>query len=70
MCEKIKRIYHNDESWAACHRKVAEKYSELKRIANKFYISMSSLTIAGELARYSDEDIAEMLESGDVTHGT
>lgn len=70
VCEKIKRIYHPDEPWAACHRKVADGYSELKRIASRFYISMSSMSVAHELSRYGDQDIMEMLETDSVTHGT
>lgn len=59
ICTKLKQIYFPDEYWAKCYKHVAQKFSELKRIMNKFYTEKTELEILRELQRYSEADIKE-----------
>lgn len=59
MCEKLKDIYFKEISWSECHREVAKKFSELKKIMRKFYSGQSDEDILAKLITYSNQDIID-----------
>jgi DNA topoisomerase IB len=63
ICEKLKAIYHSDDSWIDCHNQVAAKFSNLKRIMRKFYTDKDDLDILKELIRYENKDIEDIFDT-------
>ena len=61
VCEKLKAIYHPNETWIACHVSVSRKFSELKKIMRKFYSDKNEHEMLIELNKYNKEDIEECL---------
>jgi hypothetical protein len=61
VCEKLKAIYHTDDPWQKCYMQVAQRFTDLKRIARKFYCDKDELEMLQELVRYSEKDIQEMI---------
>lgn len=60
ICIKIKEIFYPNIPWPDCYRKVADKFTELKHIARKFYAGKDIIEILQELNKYNQEDIADM----------
>jgi hypothetical protein len=61
ICEKLKNIYFHDESWISCYKKVAYKFSELKKIAKRFYSDKSNIEVLREICKFSENDIKDIL---------
>ncbi len=62
VCRKIKEIYFADETWFSCYRRVGDKFTELKRIARKFYGDKDEALLLEELKKYSTKDIQDCFE--------
>jgi hypothetical protein len=62
ICEKLKYIYHTDEHWSKCYIQIAKRFTDLKRIARKFYCDKDEIGMLQELVKYSDKDIQDMAE--------
>lgn len=62
VCEKLRNIYFKDIPWVKCCRDVADKFTELKAVARKFWPDKSSLEIVQELYKFSESDIMDALD--------
>lgn len=60
ICEKLKIIYFDKQSWSSCHEKVKLKFNELKSIAKKFYSDKTELEVLKELIKYTNQDIIDL----------
>ncbi len=62
VCEKLKNVYFIERKWPDCYKDVGRKFTELKSIAREFYAGQDELAVLRELAKYSEQDLKEMLE--------
>ena len=69
ICIKLKNIYFSEIKWPDCYKEVANKFTQIKRIARKLYADKEELAMLKELARYSQDDIKDMAESELVAQG-
>lgn len=60
ICKRLKEIYHHEEPWSECYRKIADEFTELKKNMRKFYPEKDNVAIIKELITYSDEDIKDL----------
>jgi len=63
ICSKIKEVYHPDKSWSDCYKEIAQKFTILKQISRKFYTDKEDKDILTELAKYSNQDIADIFNT-------
>jgi len=68
VCERLRTLYHGTKPWGDCFKEVAQKFTELKVIARKFYCDKTELEMLREIARYSIDDIKEMFNHGNADH--
>ena len=61
ICETLKRIYCPETCWGECHKDIAQRFTELKNKARKFYVDKSEIEILQELCRYRADNIEEMM---------
>ena len=62
ICIKIKQLYFPDTSWFECYRKVAAKFTEVKRKARKCLPQMNEKEMLKELRNFSTTDIEDMMD--------
>lgn len=62
VCEKLKIIYFEKQSWKECHQEVVDKFTQLKKIARKFYVGKSELEMLQELSRFSFQDLEDAFD--------
>lgn len=60
MCEKLRAIFCNGQPWASCHQEVTKKYTELMRLARKFYNEKDDASILMEFVKYTAQDLADV----------
>lgn len=63
ICEKLKQIYFSDKPWIDCHKDVATKFTEMKRMMRKFYTDKTDREILKELIKYDTMDIEEIFNN-------
>ena len=68
ICEKIKQIYFPVAPHSGCYNEIGAKFTDLKKIARKFFSGKTEKEMLIELGRFSKEDIEDMfhVERGDV----
>lgn len=59
ICRRLKQIYYPDKPWVECYKDVSIKFSQLKKIAKRFYTDKTDKDILIELAKYSNNDIKD-----------
>jgi hypothetical protein len=64
ICSKLKQIYHPNEKWADCYKKVGALLTIMKKNARKFYIDKTDEEILKDLNKYTNDDIVELLTMG------
>ena len=64
ICIQLKQMYFPETPWPECYRQIADRLTELKKIARKFYVGKDNCEILKEIIKYSDDDIREMFEDG------
>jgi len=69
ICMKLKNIYFSDKKWPECYKEVASKFTQLKRVARKFYTDKSELEMLKEIAKYSENDLKDTYEIELDDHG-
>jgi hypothetical protein len=62
VCEKLKVIYFKDLPWVDCYKSIAQRFTELKSIARKFYMDKNEFEILQELSKYTERGISEAFE--------
>lgn len=62
VCLRIKQTYFNNEPWNECYRKVAAKFTEVKRKARKYLSHMNEKEMLTELRNFSTTDIEEIMD--------
>jgi hypothetical protein len=67
ICQKLKEIYFPDETWFLSYRRLADKFSQLKQIARKFYNDNTETEILQHLGKYSVDDIKDLFETSTPT---
>ncbi len=60
VCEKLKTVYHSNQSWDDCYREVATKFTALKRRAKECFGQMTDIELLKHLQLYSSQDIEDM----------
>ena len=62
ICRRIKQAYYPHVAWPECYQQVAKDFTELKKIARKFFSTEDEQGMLKQLTRFQEEDIAEMME--------
>lgn len=62
ICIKIKQLYFPDTAWSECYRKVATKFTEVKRKARTMLVGMNEKEMLKELRNFSTTDIEDMMD--------
>jgi len=62
ICTKIKQTYFPDHTWFHCYRKVADKFTEVKRKARIFLAHLTEKDMLKELRNFSSNDIKDLMD--------
>jgi hypothetical protein len=63
VCVQLKSFYWLEKPWPECYQDVAQKFTDLKKVARKFYADKDTLGVLSELIRYSGKDLDDMLHA-------
>jgi hypothetical protein len=67
VCEKLKVIYFKDLPWVDCYKTIAQRFTELKKIARKFYYDKNEIEILKELNKYTHNAIKDAFEMAECS---
>lgn len=56
MCRKLKDIYFNGQSWEECHMKIANKFTDLKKVYRKYCPEKTELEVLTDLSNFCEKD--------------
>lgn len=62
ICEKLKILFFDADSWPDCYKHIADKFTKLKRCARHFYAGHSDVDILRELIKYNTSDLEEIMD--------
>lgn len=62
ICIKIKQLYFPDTTWFECYRRVATKFTDVKRKARKMLVGKTEEEMLKELRNFSTTDIEDMMD--------
>lgn len=65
ICEKIKEIYFNNQSWQASYQDIAIKFGTFKKIMNKIYTNDKVIDILEKVQHFNLIDIQEIFSLQD-----